>query len=524
MLLLLGEVEQELKMFSKVTSCAVLGVDGQAISVEADVNDGLPMFTMVGFLSSSVKEAGERVRTALKNSGYHMPPKRITINLSPADIRKEGSGFDLPVAVAVLLAIGILPEIDMEKTLVLGELGLNGEVKPITGVLPMVYHCKKLGITSCIVPKENAKEAALVRGIKVYGVKDLKETAEFIQGIVSIEPLIEESDYVHEHSLDDQLDFSDVKGQAVLKRGMEIAAAGFHNVLMTGAAGAGKSMIAKRLPTIMPKLTFEECIDITKIYSISGLIDNNNALITRRPFRSPHHTISNYALVGGGTIPRPGEVSLAHNGVLFLDELPEFNKNVLEVMRQPIEDRVITISRVNASYVFPADFMLVAAMNKCPCGNYPNLSKCKCTPYEIRRYQGKISGPLLDRIDITMEVQPILYGDLFKEAREESSADIRSRVEEARLIQQRRYKEEGINFNSQLDGKLLKKYISLGAMEEELLKETFEKSALSARGTYRILRLARTIADLDKSDKIDRLHLMEAIFYKNNGKFYSEEE
>ena len=521
--MLLGEVEQELKMFSKITSCAVLGIDGQIISVEADVNDGLPTFTMVGYLSSSVKEAGERVRTALKNSGYHMPPKRITINLSPADIRKDGSGFDLPVALAVLLSMGILPEINMENTLVLGELGLDGEVKPITGVLPMVYHCMKNGINSCIVPMANAKEAALVRGVKVYGVESLKQAAEFVQGMTVIEPLSSKGNFVIEENLDDNLDFSDVKGQSTLKRGMEIAAAGFHNVLMTGAAGAGKSMIAKRLPTIMPKLTFEECIDITKIYSISGLLDNNNALITKRPFRSPHHTISNYALVGGGIVPRPGEVSLAHNGVLFLDEFPEFNKNVLEVMRQPMEDRYITISRVNASYLFPADFMLVAAMNQCPCGNYPNLSKCKCTPYEIKRYQGKISAPLLDRIDITMEVQPIEFGDLFKDIKEESSKDIRSRVEEARLRQQHRYREEGINFNSQLDGKVLKKYITLGNKEEELLKDTFEKNELSARGTYRILRLARTIADLAGSERIESVHLMEAIFYKNNGRFYNEE-
>ncbi len=510
-------------MFSKVISCAVLGIDGRLISVEADVNDGLPMFTMVGYLSSSVKEAGERVRTALKNSGYHMPPKRITINLSPADIRKDGSGFDLPVAVAVLLSIGIIPVIDMEKTLILGELGLNGEVKPITGVLPMVYHCMKLGITSCIVPKDNAKEAALVRNMQVYAVDSLKEAAEFIQGIITIAPIVSDGNVVIENDGDNKVDFADVKGQATLKRGMEIAAAGFHNVLMTGAAGAGKSMIAKRLPTIMPKLTFEECIDITKIYSISGLIDNNNALITTRPFRSPHHTISNYALVGGGGIPKPGEVSLAHNGVLFLDELPEFNKNVLEVMRQPIEDRAITISRVNASYIFPADFMLVAAMNQCPCGNYPNLKRCKCSPYEIKRYQGKISGPLLDRIDITMEVQPIEFGDLFKEIKEETSAQIRARVEEARQRQSYRYKEEGINFNSQLDGKVLKKYISLGSDEEELLKDTFERNELSARGTYRILKLARTIADLAGSEVIDKIHLMEAIFYKNNGKFYSQE-
>lgn len=512
-------------MFSKVTSCALLGIQGTIISVEADVNDGLPTFTMVGYLSSSVKEAGERVRTALKNSGFHMPPKRITINLSPADIRKDGSGFDLPVAVAVLLSIGILPEfdVDLEKTLILGELGLNGEVKPIAGVLPMVSYCQKLGFTSCIVPKANVKEASLVRGVKIYGVESLQETAEFIQGLSVIEPIISRGEISFELDGDSNVDFSDVKGQATLKRGMEIAAAGFHNVLMTGAAGAGKSMIAKRLPTIMPRLTFEECIDITKIYSVSGLLDNNNVLVNKRPFRSPHHTISNYALVGGGTVPRPGEISLAHNGVLFLDELPEFNKNVLEVMRQPIEDRSITISRVNASYIFPADFMLVAAMNQCPCGNYPNRIRCKCTPYEIKRYQGKISGPLLDRLDITMEVQPIEYKDLFVEVKEESSSVIRDRVEEARLRQAKRYKDVGINFNSQLDGKILKKYITLGNAEEELLKATFKKGDLSARGTFRILRLARTIADLEGRESIGVEHLTEAIFYKNNGKFYSEE-
>lgn len=510
-------------MFSRVISSAVLGVNGTIISVEADVNDGLPMFTMVGYLSSSVKEAGERVRTALKNSGYHMPPKRITINLAPADIRKDGSGFDLPVAVAVLLSIGIIPEIDMDKTLVLGELGLNGELKPITGVLPMVYHCKNKGITSCIVPKANAREAALVRGMKVYGAECLKEVAEFIQGTFQIDTILNDDVPIIEPEEEYNIDFSDVKGQLTLKRGMEIAAAGFHNVLMTGAAGAGKSMIAKRLPTIMPKLTFEECIDITKIYSISGLLDNNNALISKRPFRSPHHTISNYALVGGGAIPKPGEVSLAHNGVLFLDELPEFNKNVLEVMRQPLEDRSMTISRVNASYVFPSDFMLVAAMNPCPCGHYPNTAKCNCTPYEIRRYQGKVSGPLLDRIDITMQVQPVEFKDLFEDIKEEKSSDIRGRVEDARERQAFRYKNEKIRFNSQLDGKALKKYISLGVNQEELLKETFERTGLSARGIYRILKLSRTIADLGGSDAIDTVHLMEAIFYKNNGKLHMEE-
>ncbi len=510
-------------MFSKVISSAVLGVDGTKISVEADVNDGLPMFTMVGYLSSSVKEAGERVRTALKNSGYHMPPKRITINLSPADIKKDGSGFDLPIAIAVLLAIGITPEIDMERTVIIGELGLNGNLKPVTGVLPMVYHCMKNGITNCIVPRENVKEAALAQGMRVYGFSTLKETVEFIQGIEEVEPVINTFETIDRPILNEKMDFADVKGQATLKRGMEIGAAGFHNILMTGAAGAGKSMLAKRLPTIMPRLTFEECIDITKIYSIRGLLDNNNALVTDRPFRAPHHTISNHALVGGGKSPTPGEVTLAHNGVLFLDELPEFNKNVLEVMRQPLEDRYISISRVNASYIFPADFMLVAAMNQCPCGNYPNLSKCTCTPNEIRRYQGKISGPLLDRIDITMEVKPIEYKELFEEGSEEKSEIIRQRVEEARERQQYRYKEEKISFNSQLEGSLIKKYIFLGDEEENMFKDIFKRMELSARGMQRIIKLARTIADLEGATNITTAHIMEATFFRNSGKMYGKE-
>lgn len=350
-------------MFSKVISSTVHGVDGITISVEADVNDGLPVFTMVGYLSSSVREAGERVRTALKNSGYYLPPKRVTINLSPADIRKDGSGFDLPIAIAVLLSMGIIPEINMEDTVVIGELSLDGTVKSVPGILPMVSHCHSRGINRCIVPRDNVNEASLVRGVEVIGIKTLQEASEYIQGILDITPVINVGQDMDYGECSDALDFSEIRGQSMLRRGMEIAAAGFHNILMTGAAGSGKSMLAKRLPTIMPKLSFEESIEVTKIYSISGLLGEGGTLITQRPFRSPHHTISDRALVGGGRIPRPGEASLAHNGVLFLDELPEFDKSVLEVMRQPLEDRRITISRVNASYVFPADFMLVAAMN-----------------------------------------------------------------------------------------------------------------------------------------------------------------
>ena len=504
-------------MFSKVISSAVLGVDGTIISVEADVGDGLPVFTMVGYLSSSVKEAGERVRTALKNSGYHMPPKRITINLSPADMRKDGSGFDLPIAVSVLLSMGIVPAVNMEETVVIGELSLDGTVKPVPGVLAMVHHCYSQGCRSCIVPYENANEAALVAGMRVIGVRTLKEVVEHIDGSRMIQPLIGKEEDIVSYDINDTIDFSDIKGQEMLKRGMEIAAAGFHNVLMTGAAGAGKSMLAKRLPTIMPRLSFEESIEVTKIYSISGLLGDSGSLIRKRPFRSPHHTISNHALIGGGHIPHPGEVSLAHNGVLFLDELPEFNKNVLEVMRQPLEDRTITISRVNATYMFPADFMLVAAMNPCPCGNYPNMRKCTCTPVQIRKYQSRISGPLLDRIDINMEVKPVDCNDIFAESAGEASADIRERVEKARIIQRKRYEGEGIYFNSQLEGKILKKYITLGDDEQKLIQKMFRNMELSARGTHRILKLARTIADLDGSEKIREIHLQEAVFYRNTG-------
>ena len=507
-------------MFSKVISSAVLGVDGTIINVEADVNDGLPMFTMVGYLSSSVKEAGERVRTALKNSGYHLPPKRVTINLSPADIRKDGSAFDLPIAIAVLIAMGITPAIDMEKTVIIGELGLNGEIKPVTGILPMVHHCYRYGITKCIVPIANVQEALLVRHMEVVGVSDLREASYYIQGILQIESKINENDECINEKIIHSIDFNEISGQGILKRGMEIAVAGFHNVLMTGAAGAGKSMLAKRLPTIMPEMSFEESVEVTKIYSIAGLLDNKDVLVRKRPFRAPHHTISNHALVGGGMVPKPGEVSLAHNGVLFLDELLEFDKSVLEVMRQPLEDRKITISRVHAAYSFPADFMLVAAMNPCPCGYFPDMKKCSCSVNQIKRYQSKISGPLLDRIDINMEVKPVTCKEIFNDEKRESSEDIRSRVQQARMLQIKRYENENIFFNSQLEGKMLKKYIRLGEEENKILEKAFTEMDLSARGVYRILKLARTIADLALSTEIKSEHLQEALFYRNSGSFY----
>ncbi|MBR1815402.1 MAG: YifB family Mg chelatase-like AAA ATPase [Lachnospiraceae bacterium] len=506
-------------MFNKVISGTVLGIDGALINVEADLSDGLPMLTMIGYLSSSVKEAGERVRTALKNSGYYIPPKRITINLSPADIRKDGSGFDLPIAIAIVLTIGIIPDMDIAKTIIVGELGLNGEVKSVNGVLPIVYHAFENGISTCIVPRDNAVEAALVDGMRVIAVESLSETIDYIQGNIIIEPLDRDKINVESDKIEKKYDFSEIKGQAMLKRGMEIAASGFHNVLMTGAAGAGKSMISKRLPTIMPKLSFEESIEVTKIYSVSGMLDKKSRLITDRPFRSPHHTISNHALTGGGSIPRPGEVTLAHNGVLFLDELPEFNKNVLEVLRQPLEDKKITISRVNATYSFPADFMLIAAMNPCPCGYFPDRNKCSCTPFQIRRYQQKISGPLLDRIDINMEIKPVKYEEIFASSEEENSETIRARVEKTRQLQRKRYIEDNISFNSQLEGKLIKKYIRLDDKVNDYFKERLKKLELSARGIDRILKLSRTIADMSDSEGISKEHINEAIFYRNSGIF-----
>lgn len=501
-------------MFNKVKSCVLHGVDGRMIDVEADVSDGLPVFTMVGYLSSSVREASERVRTALKNSGFHLPPKRITINLSPADIRKDGTGFDLPIAIAVLLSLGITPQLDLEQTMVLGELSLDGSIKAINGVLPMVICAQNAGITHCIVPKEHVKEAELVQGVQVSGVSNLMDAVRLVQGDTeAVCRTTEKKEGISDDGY--PYDFSDVMGQESIKRGMEIAAAGFHNILLTGSAGAGKSMLAKRLPTILPDMTFEESLEVTKIYSVGGLLSGECGLIKRRPFRSPHHTITEQALIGGGRVPSPGEVSLAHYGVLFLDELPEFSKSVLEVLRQPLEDGCVRISRVQASYVFPSDFMFVAAMNPCPCGFYPDVRKCTCTMQQIKRYQGKISGPLLDRIDIRMEVKGVKKEALFACAKQESSTVIRKRVQEARRRQKERYRGTDISFNSQLDGKNIDTYLSLTDPVKKQMLEIFQEQDLSVRGMHRILKLARTIADLDGSACIETQHLQEAVFYRN---------
>lgn len=499
-------------MYSKVISGAVYGVQSKLIQVETDVSDGLPMFEMVGFLNSCVKEAKERVRTAMKNSDFSIPPKRITVNLSPADIRKEGSSYDLPIAISILLSMKKINEKRMEKTLVIGELGLNGTVKKTNGVLSVVHLAKEEGLTECIVPKENEREAAIVSGIKVIAVETLREVYEYLAGLREIVPSVSEDSFNEE--VEDGMDYSEICGQTLAKRAIEIAVAGKHNVLLVGPPGAGKSMMAQRIPTIMPDLSFEESLEITKIYSINGMLADGR-IIKKRPFRSPHHTIPKTALAGGGKIPKVGEITLSHGGVLFLDELLEFDKSVIEVLRQPLEEKKIVISRISGNYSFPADFMLVAALNPCPCGNYPDMNRCTCTPAMIRKYQGKISQAFLDRIDINVEVSAVKFEQLSQKGKEETSKEIKERVDKAIKVQRKRFQKEAITYNSQMNGTLVEKYCVLGRKEKELLKTYFETRKMSARGYHRILKVARTIADLAQSETITEIHLLEALSYRN---------
>lgn len=500
-------------LYSKLYSAALAGMDCFLVQVETDVSDGLPHVEMVGALSPEAREARERVRTAIKNAGIRIPPKRITINLSPADRRKEGTGFDLAIAAGILLALELAPAAALRDAMIVGEVSLDGTVRGIRGVLAMADRAKKSGMKRLFVPAENAEEGAAIGGLDVIAVKSVGHLLAMLKDERLCRP---QSCPVWEDCVKDdgrmEEDFCQIGGQPVLKRAAEVACAGMHNLLMVGSAGAGKSMVARRIPTILPKLSREESIRISTIYSIGGCLMSGGGLVRQRPFRSPHHTVTTAGLIGGGRIPKPGEVSLAHGGVLFLDELPEFRVDTLETLRQPMEDRRLTLVRAGIAYEFPADFMLVAAMNPCRCGFYPDRNLCHCTEKEIRSYLGRISRPLLDRMDICTEVTRVSYDEL--QGSGETSAQIRSRVELVTAIQQERFAGTEILFNSRIPAAMLEKYCPLEARAEQLLRKVYEKRTLSTRGLHSIRRVARTIADLDGKEVIGYEHVSEAIFYR----------
>jgi magnesium chelatase family protein len=513
-------------MFSSINTGTISGLKSYLIQVEVDTSPGLPCFQMVGYLGSEVREARERVRVALKNSGHNLPAKCININLSPASIRKSGTSFDLPIAIGLLTSIGEIDPDALKDTLVIGELGLDGEVRGVRGILPIVRMARSCGIPRVILPYENVKEGALIPDMEIIGVTSLSELCAYLTASdpekeLMIPPAAHINIQEHiEEDINCSGDFSDVHGQETVKRAAMIAAAGFHHLLMIGPPGSGKTMIAKRISAILPPLTADESLEVTSIYSVAGLLCEEKPLITARPYISPHHTITDHALAGGGQYPRPGAISLAHRGVLFLDELTEFNRSTLDIMRQPLEDKQVNIIRNTGVYTYPADFMLVAACNPCPCGYYPDRNKCSCTEAQVKKYISSVSGPLLDRIDICCNVDSVELCKPTKDKNNISSAELREKISVARLRQSERFKGTDIRFNSEMSARDIENYCILGADEQLLISSAYESLGLSARSYHRILKVARTIADTEDSDKITEAHLSEAILYRTNGMRY----